>query len=190
MFLCEAVIFICSILMVVWDMVSTDGMEGYEDMPVYTVMCSISTFCALAMTLSMLLVPTHVRSFTTGAFPLNQENAQIAVMLSTFFCCVVPICWFLHIKGVHEQVWNTLEEQGIGAVLATVAAKLSVASQMQPTGHRANKVACASTKPCQGAAQTAGCLQGASDAVDFKVAMSSQCAGSSHEQLEPDASVG
>jgi hypothetical protein len=72
MFLCEAVIFICSILIVVWDMASSDGMEGYDDMPVYTVLCSISTFCALAVTLSMLLVPTHVRSFTTGAIPLNQ----------------------------------------------------------------------------------------------------------------------
>jgi hypothetical protein len=68
MFLCESVIFICSILVVVWDMASSDGMEGYEDMPVYTVLCSISTFLALAMTLSMLLVPTHVRSYTTCAF--------------------------------------------------------------------------------------------------------------------------
>jgi hypothetical protein len=121
MFLCEAVIFICSILMVVWDMVSTDGMEGYEDMPVYTVMCSISTFCALAVTLSMLLVPTHVRSFTTGAFPLNQSNAQVAVMLSRFLCCISPICWFLHVRGVYKQVWNTLEEHGFCAALATAA---------------------------------------------------------------------
>jgi hypothetical protein len=76
MFLCEAVIFICSILVVEWDMASHEGMEGYEDMPAYTVLCSISTFLALAMTLSMLLVPTHVRSCTTCDTPLIMPNAQ------------------------------------------------------------------------------------------------------------------
>jgi hypothetical protein len=65
MLVCEAAIFTCSVLMVVWNMSSSDGMEGYEDMTVYTVLCSISTFCALAITLSLLLIPTHVRSCTT-----------------------------------------------------------------------------------------------------------------------------
>jgi hypothetical protein len=65
MFSCEAVVFTCSILVVVWDMASSHGMESYEDMAAYTVLCSISTFLALAMTLSMLLVPAHVRGCTT-----------------------------------------------------------------------------------------------------------------------------
>jgi hypothetical protein len=67
MFSCEAVVFTCSILVVVWDMASSHGLEGYDDMPAYTVLCSISTFLALAMTLSMLSVPAHVRSCTTCA---------------------------------------------------------------------------------------------------------------------------
>jgi hypothetical protein len=75
MLLCEVAIFICSILLVVWDM-AREGMEGYQDMAVYTVLCSISTFFALAITLSLLLVPTHVRSCTTSYMPLNQSTAQ------------------------------------------------------------------------------------------------------------------
>jgi hypothetical protein len=76
MLLCEAAIFICSILMVVWDMASSEGMEGYQDMAVYTVLCSISTFLALATTLSLLLVPTHVRSCTNTYMPPNQSTIQ------------------------------------------------------------------------------------------------------------------
>jgi hypothetical protein len=76
MLLCEAAIFICSILMVIWDMASSEGMEGYQDMAVYIVLCSISTFLALATTLSLLLVPTHVRSCTTSYMPLKQSTAQ------------------------------------------------------------------------------------------------------------------
>jgi hypothetical protein len=67
MFVSEAVVFICSILVVVWDMASHEGMEGYDDMHMYTVLCAISTFCALSMTLSLLLIPTHVRDCTTAA---------------------------------------------------------------------------------------------------------------------------
>jgi hypothetical protein len=81
MLLCEVAIFICSILLVVWDMASSEGMEGYQDMAVYTVLCSISTFFALAVTLSLLLVPTHVRSCTTSYMPLNQSTAQKAGIL-------------------------------------------------------------------------------------------------------------
>jgi hypothetical protein len=77
MFLCEAVIFICSILVVVWDMASNEGMEGYDDMPVYTVLCSISTFCALLLTISLLLVPHHVRSCITGAIQLKQSTQPV-----------------------------------------------------------------------------------------------------------------
>jgi hypothetical protein len=102
---------------------------------------------------------------------------------------ISAVAWFLQIRGMQEQVWRTLEEQGIRTVLAA-ASKLSAASQMQPPGLRANKVACASTKPCQGAAQRGGCLQGTSDAADFKVAMSPPCAAASDEQAEPDTAVG
>jgi hypothetical protein len=107
MFLCEAMIFICSILIVVWDMVSTDGMEGYEDMPVYTVLCSISTFCALAMTLSMLLVPTHVRSFTTGTIPLSSRGHRNAVVLSRFLLFISPI-FGLFRSGVYMSRFGAL----------------------------------------------------------------------------------
>jgi hypothetical protein len=76
MFICEAVVFICSILVVVWDMASNEGMEGYNDMHMYTVLCSISTFCALLQTLSLLLIPTHVRRSTTDAISLHPSSAQ------------------------------------------------------------------------------------------------------------------
>lgn len=56
MLLCEAVIFVCSILILKWDME-----QPYQDMEVYTVMCSISTFTALAITLSFFIIPSHVR---------------------------------------------------------------------------------------------------------------------------------
>jgi hypothetical protein len=76
MLFCEAATFICSILMVVWDMTSNRGMEGYEDMAVYTLLCSVSTFFAITVTLSLLLVPTHVRSCTTRQMPLTLSNGQ------------------------------------------------------------------------------------------------------------------
>jgi hypothetical protein len=82
-----------------------------------------------------------------------------------------------------------LEEQGIVGVLAAAAAKLSVPGHVLPPGPRANKVECASTKPCQGAAQSAGCLQGASDAVDFKVEVSSSCAGASDGTPAHDTAI-
>lgn len=66
MLLCEATIFVCSILAVKWDMTARGSIEGFEDMAVYTVLCSISTFFALTVTLLLLLVPTHVRNFTTN----------------------------------------------------------------------------------------------------------------------------
>jgi hypothetical protein len=62
MFLCEATIFVCSVLVFHWDMASDGSIEGFEDMAVYTALCSISTFFALAVTLSLLLIPTQVRS--------------------------------------------------------------------------------------------------------------------------------
>jgi hypothetical protein len=103
---------------------------------------------------------------------------------------ISAVAWILQIRGMQEQVWRTLEEQGIGTVLAAAATKLSVASQMQPPGLRANKVASECMKECQNAAQRGGCLQGTSDAADLKVAMSPPCAAASDEQAEPDTAVG
>jgi hypothetical protein len=91
---------------------------------------------------------------------------------------------------MQEQVWRNLEEQGIHTVLAAAASKLSAASQMQQPSLRANKVASECMKPCQNAAQRGGCLQGASDAADLKVLVSSPCADASDEQAGPDTAVG
>jgi hypothetical protein len=83
MLVCEAATFTCSILMVVWNMTSSGGMEGYEDMAVYTVLCSVSTFFAITVTLSLLLVPTHVHSCTTGHMPLTLSKRT-----ERLFCCL------------------------------------------------------------------------------------------------------
>ena len=59
MLVCEAATFTCSALALRWKM--ADGsLEGFQDMGFYTVMCAISTFCALAVTLLLLFVPTQV----------------------------------------------------------------------------------------------------------------------------------
>jgi hypothetical protein len=77
MFLCEMVGLVCSILIVKWDMAADGGQGGYQDMAVYSVMCGISTACALATTISLLVVPAHVRTVallqccsTSGGFPV------------------------------------------------------------------------------------------------------------------------
>ena len=63
MLVCETAIFVCSVLIIRWDMaeVGQGNLQAYHDMKVYTVMCSISTFAALAVTLSFFIVPTQVR---------------------------------------------------------------------------------------------------------------------------------
>jgi hypothetical protein len=111
MLLCESVIFICSILVMVWDMATNVGMEGYEDMRMYTVLCSMSTFFALSMTLSLLLVPTHVRSCSSGDIPepvITQEHHNVAhhnaaQHHNAALCCLsLSSRWLLSISGVHE----------------------------------------------------------------------------------------
>jgi hypothetical protein len=89
MLVCETAVFICSILMVVWDIGSDGTIEGYEDMAVYTVPCSIATFFALIMTLSLLLVPTHVRSCSSCdiLLTLNEQKQEDAAEFS--LGCVV-----------------------------------------------------------------------------------------------------
>jgi hypothetical protein len=122
MFLCEAVVFTCSILMVVWDMASNEGMEGYDDMPAYTALCSISTFCALATTILMLLVPPHVRSCTTCAIPLIMPSAakpRDVVEVRLLYLCCCQVCKSEVCKsrfGAHgksrefEQCWQLLPQ--------------------------------------------------------------------------------
>jgi hypothetical protein len=96
MLVCEAAIFTCSILMVLWNMASNRGMVGYEDMAVYTVLCSISTLFAITVTLSLLLVPTHVRSCTTlhNCHCPCQTHSK-TVMLSKILPFLLSIGWSL-----------------------------------------------------------------------------------------------
>jgi hypothetical protein len=91
MFLCEAAIFICSILLVKWDMVSDDGVEGYDDMEVYTVLCSVSTFFALSITLALLLVPTHVRIHSASHRAERRgTKPRRTVPTEPRICCTLP----------------------------------------------------------------------------------------------------
>ncbi|NJR43681.1 MAG: hypothetical protein HC767_14555 [Akkermansiaceae bacterium] len=62
MLLCEATVLICSILILKWDMTISQVTGSYDDMEMYSVMCSASTLCALAITITLLIVPEHVRS--------------------------------------------------------------------------------------------------------------------------------
>lgn len=62
MLVCDAAAFACSVLILRWHM-DDDSLEGFQDMGAcYTVLCAISTFCALAVTLSLLFVPTQVQN--------------------------------------------------------------------------------------------------------------------------------
>jgi hypothetical protein len=190
MLLCEAVIFTCSILMVVWDMASNEGMKGYQDMAVYTVLCSISTFFALAVTLSLLLIPTHVRSCTPVIMPLMPSKAQICCVAVENPCSISPFNWPLIIRGVHEQVWHELDEQGIGKVFAAVVVKISVHTQMWTLRTRANQVASVNVTSIQGATHC-----GRETREDWKVVVGSKCAEASHDQVAhaataPDTAVG
>lgn len=60
MLLCEATVFTCSILALKWEMTAYGGEGGYEDMALYSMMCSISTVAALLITVTLLIVPEHV----------------------------------------------------------------------------------------------------------------------------------
>jgi hypothetical protein len=176
MLLCEAAILVCSILLVKWDMVTDDGVEGYEDMEVYTVLCSVSTFLALSITLSLLLVPTHVRicSALHGAerkrrkayrtVPAIREDAVHCLALLSFFQTLEPV-----FKCRNEQVWKKLEEQGIGKVLAAIAVKIPAAGGFLRWRTRGNQVAAASLGPLKGTEQIVGGLQRALDVKDRNV---------------------
>ena len=61
MLVCEATIFTCSALALRWQM-ADESLEGFQDMGFYTVMCAISTFSALTVTVLLLFVPTQVCS--------------------------------------------------------------------------------------------------------------------------------
>ena len=59
MLVCEGVTLTSAALSLRWQM-ADDSLEGFQDLGFYTVMCAISTFCALAVTLLPLFVPTQV----------------------------------------------------------------------------------------------------------------------------------
>lgn len=58
MLVCEATIFAMSMLLVTFNM--SQSVEGYGDIQVYTVMCSMSTIAALSITLMLICVPNKV----------------------------------------------------------------------------------------------------------------------------------
>ena len=45
-------------------MAADGGQGGYEDMALYSVMCSVSTFCAFMVTVAMVFVPEQVCALT------------------------------------------------------------------------------------------------------------------------------
>jgi hypothetical protein len=92
-------------------------------------------------------------------------------------------------RGMHEQVWQTLDEQGIGRVLAAIVVKVSVRSKMQPLRARANQVASTVIVPCRGASWISSGHQGALSAKDWNVVEGLQCADASDEHLATDATA-
>jgi hypothetical protein len=107
MLACEATIFICSILIVVWDMTVSEDMADYEDMRAYTVLCSMSTFLALGTTLSLLLVPKHVRICSVGDRAQNKlsfthQAHTISEMLCLLFGSIRAAPWKLKSRSMHE----------------------------------------------------------------------------------------
>jgi hypothetical protein len=91
---------------------------------------------------------------------------------------------------MHEQVWRTLDEQGIGRVLAAIVVKVSVrSSKMQPLRARANQVASTVTVPCRGASWIGSGHQGAVSAEDWNVVEGFRCADTSDEHLATDATA-
>jgi hypothetical protein len=96
---------------------------------------------------------------------------------------------------VHVQVWQALDEQGIGKLLTAVVVRISARNEMWPLRPRANQVASTVMKPCQGPGEIESRLGEALNAADWKVEIGSTCAGVSDEQpatdaLAPDAAVG
>lgn len=61
MFVCKAVVLTCSLLILNWGMTADGGLSAYDDMKLYSVMCSISTFTAFGITMITLVVPEQVR---------------------------------------------------------------------------------------------------------------------------------
>ena len=64
MLVCEATVLSCSLLALRWGMAADGGQGGYEDMALYSVMCSVSTFCAFMVTVAMVFVPEQVCALT------------------------------------------------------------------------------------------------------------------------------
>jgi hypothetical protein len=90
---------------------------------------------------------------------------------------------------MHVQVWQTLEEQGIGRIIVAVVVKLRMPGEILSVKCRANQVASTDMKSCQGPAQCGKGLQGATDAEDWNVVVSSPFADASDEQPATDATT-
>jgi hypothetical protein len=78
---------------------------------------------------------------------------------------------------MHEQVWQELDDHGIGKVFAAVVVKISVHTQMWTLRTRANQVASVNMTTLQGPAQSGGKAQPTSYADTCKVVLGSSCAG-------------
>ena len=60
MLVSEVTVLTASLLALRWDMTTDGGTGGYQDMRIYSVMCSMSTFCAFLLTVTIMVVPEHV----------------------------------------------------------------------------------------------------------------------------------
>jgi hypothetical protein len=78
---------------------------------------------------------------------------------------------------MHEQVWQELDEQGIGKVLTSVVVKISVHPQMWTPRTRSNQVASVNVTAVQGATPC-----GRDTREHWKVEVSSHCAGALDEK--------
>jgi hypothetical protein len=90
-------------------------------------------------------------------------------------------------RGMNEQVWKKLDEQGIGKVLAAIAAKVSVAGDTRPSRSRVNQVASTDMERCQDTDLRGKGPQGSLGVEDWKVVVSLQCGGVSEQHHDSGA---
>jgi hypothetical protein len=91
---------------------------------------------------------------------------------------------------MHEQVWQELDEHGIGKVFAAVVVRISVHTQMWTQRTRTNQVASVDVASIKGATHC-----GRETREQWKVEVGSKCAETSHAQVAhaataPDTAVG
>lgn len=106
MLVCEATIFAMSILLVEYNM--TASLEAYNDMEVYTVMCSMSTFAGLMITILLIAVP--------GKVGLVSARVHVRLVHGTALHAVLQLTQSLTLDAC-AQVWRQLETDGLGVVV-------------------------------------------------------------------------